>query len=172
DLMNYQPVRSENQANKHAGPQEANHNTGTKDNIDAGNSKKKDESDQDYFVLPIWSSYSSIVKRSTEKDAGEATNKHPDLQTDENLVEKEDQVFLEELERLKRQEKDDNDAAESLRKKEDQVFLEELERLKRQEKGANDAAEALREEFAQEIKDLILQAGGAKTSSTNIVNTA
>ncbi|GKA98321.1 ribonuclease H-like domain-containing protein [Tanacetum coccineum] len=143
DSMNYQPVRSENQANKHAGPQEANHNAGTKDNIDAGDSEKEDESAQDYFVLPIWSSYSSTVKRSTEKDAGEAPNKHPDLQTDENPVEKEDQVFLEELERLKRQEKD-----------------------------ANDAAEALRKEFAQETEDLLLQAGVAKTSSTNIVNTA
>ncbi|GJZ23015.1 putative ribonuclease H-like domain-containing protein, partial [Tanacetum coccineum] len=50
---------SENQANKHAGPQEANHKAGTKDNIDAGDSKKEDESAQDYFVLPIWSSYSS-----------------------------------------------------------------------------------------------------------------
>ncbi|GKB93465.1 retrovirus-related pol polyprotein from transposon TNT 1-94, partial [Tanacetum coccineum] len=28
DSMNYQPVRSENQANKHAGPKEANHNAG------------------------------------------------------------------------------------------------------------------------------------------------
>ncbi|GKF67312.1 hypothetical protein Tco_0196991, partial [Tanacetum coccineum] len=70
DSMNYQPVRSENQANKHAGPQEANHNA---------------------------------VKRSTEKDA-------------------------------------------------------------------NDAAEALRKEFAQETKNLLLQAGAAKASSTNIVN--
>ncbi|GJV39959.1 putative ribonuclease H-like domain-containing protein [Tanacetum coccineum] len=143
DSMNYQPVRSENQANKHAGPQEANHNAGTKDNIDAGDSEKEDESAQDYFVLPIWSSYSSTVKRSTTKDAGEAPNKHPDLKTDEKPVDKEDQVFLDELERLKRQEQD-----------------------------ANDAAEALRKEFAQETEDLLLQAGAAKTSSTNIVNTA
>ncbi|GKD50352.1 hypothetical protein Tco_1279328 [Tanacetum coccineum] len=143
DSMNYQPVRSENQANKHAGPQEANHNAGTKDNIDAGDSEKEDESAQDYFVLPIWSSYSSTVKRSTAKDAGEAPNKHPDLKTDEKPVDKEDQVFLDELERLKRQEQD-----------------------------ANDAAEALRKEFAQETEDLLLQAGAAKTSSTNIVNTA
>ncbi|GJR64054.1 hypothetical protein Tco_0010119 [Tanacetum coccineum] len=96
----------------------------------------------DYFVLPIWSSYSSIVKRSTAKDAGEAPNKHPDLKTDEKPVDKEDQVFLDELERLKRQEHD-----------------------------ANNAAEALRKEFAQETEDLLLQAGAAKTSSTNIVNT-
>ncbi|GJT14282.1 putative ribonuclease H-like domain-containing protein [Tanacetum coccineum] len=124
DSMNYQPVRSENQANKHA-----------------GDSEKEDESAQDYFVLPIWSSYSSTVKRSTAKDAGEAPNKHPDLKTDEKPVDKEDQVFLDELERLKRQEQD-----------------------------ANNAAEALRKEFAQETKDLLLQAGAAKTSSTNIVN--
>ncbi|GJY53321.1 hypothetical protein Tco_0444985 [Tanacetum coccineum] len=56
--------------------------------------------------------------------------------------------------------------------KEDQVFLDELERLKRQEQDANDAAEALRKEFAQETEDLLLQAGAAKASSTNIVNTA
>ncbi|GJY96157.1 putative ribonuclease H-like domain-containing protein [Tanacetum coccineum] len=99
--MNYQPVRSENQANKYAGPQEANHNAGTQDNIDAGDSEKEDESAKDYFVLPIWSSFSSTVKRSTAKDA----------------------------------------------------------------------AEALRKEFAQETENLLLQAGAAKTSSTNIVNT-
>ncbi|GJW74617.1 putative ribonuclease H-like domain-containing protein [Tanacetum coccineum] len=56
------------------------------------------------------------VKRSTTKDAGEAPNKHPDLKTDEKPVDKEDQVFLDELERLKRQEQDANDAAEALRK--------------------------------------------------------
>ncbi|GJY64825.1 hypothetical protein Tco_0466285, partial [Tanacetum coccineum] len=38
--------------------------------------------------------------------------------------------------------------------KEDQVFLDELERLMRQEKDANDAAEALRKEFAQQTEDL------------------
>ncbi|GJR73963.1 hypothetical protein Tco_0086328 [Tanacetum coccineum] len=37
---------------------------------------------------------------------------------------------------------------------------------------AYDAAEALRKEFAQETEDLLLQAGAAKASSTNIVNTA
>ncbi|GKD27991.1 putative ribonuclease H-like domain-containing protein [Tanacetum coccineum] len=141
--MNYQPVRSENQANKHAGPQEANQNAAIEDMFDAGDSKKEAKSAQDFFVLPIWSSYSLIVKRSTAKDAGEAPIKHHDLKTVEKLVDKEDQVFLDELERLKRQEQD-----------------------------ANDAAKALRKEFSQETEDLLLQAGAAKTSSTNIVNTA
>ncbi|GKF30689.1 hypothetical protein Tco_0100487 [Tanacetum coccineum] len=80
---------------------------------------------QDYFILPIWSSYSSTIKRSTATDTGEASNKHPDLKTDEKPVDKEDQVFLDELERLKRQEKDANDAAEALRKE----FAQETENL-------------------------------------------
>ncbi|GJY69447.1 hypothetical protein Tco_0472429 [Tanacetum coccineum] len=117
--MNYQPVRSENQANKHAGPQEANHNAGAKDNIDSGDSEKEDESSQDIFVLPIWSSYSSTVKRSTTKDAGESPNKHPDLKTDEKPVDKEDSGRV-----------------------------------------------------CPRTEDLLLQEGAAKTSSTNIVNTA
>ncbi|GJT76102.1 putative ribonuclease H-like domain-containing protein [Tanacetum coccineum] len=95
--------RSENQANKHAGLQEANQNAGTEDIIDAGDSEKEDDSAQDYF-------------RSRAEDAGVAPHKHPDLKTAEKPVDKEDQVFLDELERLKRQEKDANDAAEALRK--------------------------------------------------------
>ncbi|GJU22527.1 ribonuclease H-like domain-containing protein [Tanacetum coccineum] len=75
--------------------------------------------------------------------AGEEPLKHPDLKTDVKSVDNEDQVFLNELERLKRQEQD-----------------------------ANDAAEDLRKEFAQETKDLLIQEGAAKASSTNIVNTA
>ncbi|GJT95734.1 retrovirus-related pol polyprotein from transposon TNT 1-94 [Tanacetum coccineum] len=108
-------VGSENQANKHAGPQEANQNTGTEDMFDVGDSKKEAESAQDFFVLPIWSSYSSTVKRSIAKDAGEAPTTS-DLKIAEKPVDKEDQVFLDELERLKRQEQDANDAVEALRK--------------------------------------------------------
>ncbi|GKG53559.1 hypothetical protein Tco_0554959, partial [Tanacetum coccineum] len=71
-----------------------------------------------------------------------APHKHPDLKTDEKPLDKEDQVFLDELERLKRQEKDANDAAGNLRK-----------------------------EFAQETENFLIQVGAAKASSTNIVNT-
>ncbi|GJR09085.1 ribonuclease H-like domain-containing protein [Tanacetum coccineum] len=49
----------ENQANHHAGQQEANQNAGREDIIDEGDSEKEDESTQDCFVLPIWPSYSS-----------------------------------------------------------------------------------------------------------------
>ncbi|GJU62608.1 putative ribonuclease H-like domain-containing protein [Tanacetum coccineum] len=143
DSMNYQPVRSENQANKTAGPEEANHSAGTQDNIDAGNSEMEADPAQDYFVLPICSSYTSTVKSSEAKNEGKKPNKNTGLKTNEEPVDQEDQAFL-----------------------------EELERLKRQEKEANDAAEALRKEFAQDIKDLLLQAGVARATSTNTVNTA
>ncbi|GJT67697.1 putative ribonuclease H-like domain-containing protein [Tanacetum coccineum] len=90
DSMNYHPVRSENQANLNAGQQEANQNAGTNDIIDAGDSEKEDESAQDCFVLPIWPSYSSTIT--------------PNLKTDEKREgpREEEQVFMDELERLKR----------------------------------------------------------------------
>ncbi|GJX62012.1 ribonuclease H-like domain-containing protein [Tanacetum coccineum] len=136
------PVRSENQANKTTGPKEVNHSAGTQDNIDAGNSKMEAESAHDYFVMPIWSSYTSTVKSSEAKNEGEKPNKNTGLKTNEEPVDQEDQAFL-----------------------------EELERLKRQEKEANDAAEALRKEFAKDTEDLLLQAGAARATSTNTVNT-
>ncbi|GJY56172.1 putative ribonuclease H-like domain-containing protein, partial [Tanacetum coccineum] len=142
DSMNYQPVTAKNKANKTAGPKEANHSAGTQDNIDAGNSEIEAEPAQEYFVLPVWSSYTSTVKSSEAKngdvkpneDTGPKTNTEPTNQ-------------------------------------EDQAFLEELERLKRQEKKTNDVAEAFRKEFAQCTTDLLLQAGAARATSTNTVNT-
>ncbi|GJQ98344.1 ribonuclease H-like domain-containing protein [Tanacetum coccineum] len=146
DSMNYQTMRSENQANKTAGPKEANHSAGTQDNNDAGNFEIEAESAQDYFVLPIWSSYTSTVKSSEAKNESEKPNKNTGLKTNEEPVDQENQAFL-----------------------------EELERLKRQEKEANDAAQALRKEFAQDTRDLLLQARVARVAratSTNTVNTA
>ncbi|GJU34728.1 ribonuclease H-like domain-containing protein [Tanacetum coccineum] len=143
DSINYQPVSLENQANKHAGQQEAIHNVGTEDIFVVGDSEKEAKSAQNYFVLPIWSFYTSTVKKSAAKNAGKAPTKHPNLKSDEKPVDKEYQVFLDELERLKRQEQD-----------------------------ANDAAKALRKEFAKDTEDLLLQVGAAKASGANTVNTA
>ncbi|GJR40869.1 putative ribonuclease H-like domain-containing protein [Tanacetum coccineum] len=75
DSMNYQPVRSENQANKTAGPEETNHSAGTQDTIDAGNSEIESEPAQKYFVLPVWSSYTSTVKRSEAKNGDVKPNR-------------------------------------------------------------------------------------------------
>ncbi|GJY79299.1 ribonuclease H-like domain-containing protein [Tanacetum coccineum] len=100
------PVRSEKQVNKTAGLKEANHSAGTQDHIDVGNSEMEVEPTQDYFVLPIWSFYTSTIKSSEANNEGKKPNKDTDLKTNEEPVGQEDQAFFEELERLKRQEQD------------------------------------------------------------------
>ncbi|GJU54782.1 putative ribonuclease H-like domain-containing protein [Tanacetum coccineum] len=109
-------VRSENQANKTAGPEKTNHSEGIQDNIDAGNSKMEADPAQDYFVLPIYYSYTSTVKSSEAKNEGEKTNKDTGLKTNKGANRSGGSSLLEELERLKRQEKEANDVAEVLRK--------------------------------------------------------
>ncbi|GKE91346.1 putative ribonuclease H-like domain-containing protein, partial [Tanacetum coccineum] len=68
------------------GPKEANHGAGIQDNIDAGNSKMEAEYAQDYFVLPIWSFYTSSVKSSEAKNESENSNKNTRLKTNEEPV--------------------------------------------------------------------------------------
>ncbi|GKC89800.1 putative ribonuclease H-like domain-containing protein [Tanacetum coccineum] len=109
--MNDQPVRSENQANKTVGLEEANNSTCTQDNIDAGNSEMEADPAQDYFVLPIYSSYTSTIKSLEAKNESEKSNKDTGLNTNEEP------------------------------------------------------------EFAQEAEDLLIQAGAARATSTNTVNT-
>ncbi|GKE98444.1 hypothetical protein Tco_0021795, partial [Tanacetum coccineum] len=84
----------------------------------------------------------AVVKSSEAKHKGEKPNKDIGLKTNKEPVDQEDQAFL-----------------------------EELERLKRQEKEAHDAGEVLRKEFAQSTEDLLLQAGAARATGTNTVNT-
>ncbi|GKG01516.1 hypothetical protein Tco_0306221, partial [Tanacetum coccineum] len=88
DSMNFHSVRSENQANLHAGQQESNQNTGTQDKIDAGDSEKEDESNQDCFELLIWHSYSSTNPFVSKSDTKIGSPRD------------EDQVFLDDLARL------------------------------------------------------------------------
>ncbi|GKA80788.1 putative ribonuclease H-like domain-containing protein [Tanacetum coccineum] len=124
------------------GLKEVNHSAGTQDNTAAGNSELEAEPAQEYCILPIWSSYTSTVKSSEAKNGGEKLKKDIDSKSNEKPVDYEEQAFL-----------------------------EELERLKRQEKEADDAAKALRKEFTQSTEDLLHQAGAARATSTNTVNT-
>ncbi|GKF97344.1 hypothetical protein Tco_0293165, partial [Tanacetum coccineum] len=82
-----------------------------------------DESPQDCFELPIWHSYSS-----TNPYAPKTENKRVGS------------------------------------REEEQVFLDDLARLQRQEKEANEEAEALTENLEQENENLVTQAEAAKTS--------
>ncbi|GJT78460.1 putative ribonuclease H-like domain-containing protein [Tanacetum coccineum] len=101
----FRPVRSEIQANKTAGLEEANHSAGTQDNIDVGNSEMK----LTLLKTTLYCQY----------------------------------VFL----------------------------ILQQSRTQKQRMKANDVAEALRKEFSQEANDLLLQAGAARATSTNTVNT-
>ncbi|GJY84757.1 ribonuclease H-like domain-containing protein [Tanacetum coccineum] len=78
-----------------------------------GDSDKEDESAQDCFVLPIRPSYSS-------------TNS-PALTTDDKREgpREEEQVFMDDLERLKRQEKEAYEEAEALKKKFETLVIKE-----------------------------------------------
>ncbi|GJU55141.1 putative ribonuclease H-like domain-containing protein [Tanacetum coccineum] len=113
DSMSYHPVSSENQANLHAGQQEANQNAGTEETIDVGDSDKEDDPTQDCFVLPIWPSYSSTNTPATTTDDKRACPRE------------EEQVFMIDLERLKKQEKEAYEEAEVLRKKFETLVIKE-----------------------------------------------
>ncbi|GJT63530.1 putative ribonuclease H-like domain-containing protein [Tanacetum coccineum] len=130
DSMNYLSVSSENQANIRAGQQDSNQNAGTKDKIVVGDSEKEDESAQDCFEVPFWHSYSSTNTSSSKSDKKRGSTRE-----------------------------------------EEQIFLDDLARLQRQEKEANEEAEALKKDFAQETENAVTQAEAAKTSSTNIIST-
>nr|GEU99057.1 hypothetical protein [Tanacetum cinerariifolium] len=98
DSMNYEPVSLKNQANKSAGPQEANNSVGTHANADQGANSKEINLHDKQFVLPIWSAYSTSIKSSVNK-----------IGKNEKPVSLVEQIFQEELEKLKRQEKEAND---------------------------------------------------------------
>ncbi|GJZ24241.1 putative ribonuclease H-like domain-containing protein [Tanacetum coccineum] len=80
---------------------------------EAGNSEMEAEPAQEYFVLPLWYSYTSTVKSSDAKNRYEKPNEDTGLKTNEEPKEQEDQAFLEEL---KRQEKEASDATKAFRK--------------------------------------------------------
>nr|GEX07954.1 ribonuclease H-like domain-containing protein [Tanacetum cinerariifolium] len=81
-----------------------------------GNSQMEAEHVPKYFILPLWSSYTSTVKCSTTKNGDKKLNEDIGSKTNKEPVDQEDQAFLKELEKLKRQEKKANDATETFRK--------------------------------------------------------
>nr|GFA08464.1 hypothetical protein [Tanacetum cinerariifolium] len=83
------------------GPQGTNGNACTQDNVDV----RKEVSDQHYIVLPLWSSISSIYKRSDDKPTDDklADDKPKDdngSKTVKEPINKEDQAYRDELDRI------------------------------------------------------------------------
>nr|GEY47142.1 retrovirus-related Pol polyprotein from transposon TNT 1-94 [Tanacetum cinerariifolium] len=95
------------------GPKEANNSAGTQDTIRAGKSKMEAKHVQKYYVLPLWSFYTSTVKSLEAKNRDEKIIGDTSSKTDKEPIH---QAILEELESLKRQEKVAVDVAETLRK--------------------------------------------------------
>nr|GEV18052.1 putative ribonuclease H-like domain-containing protein [Tanacetum cinerariifolium] len=93
------------------GPKEANNSAGTQANDDQSANSEEIDLHEEHFVLPIWSAYSTTVKSS-----GDKIKKNAGFKSCDKPVSQVEQIFLEELEKLKRQEKKAHDAAESLRK--------------------------------------------------------
>nr|GEX51008.1 putative ribonuclease H-like domain-containing protein [Tanacetum cinerariifolium] len=120
-----------NQTDKNAGPQDTYGNKGTQDNVDAG---------KEHIMLPLWSSISSTYKSSNDK----AKDDTPKDNTGSKII----------VERIN---------------KEDQAYIDELDRIMSQEKEASDAADALRKEFEQGCMDQRGAAKAGSTNSFHIV---
>nr|GFB13599.1 hypothetical protein [Tanacetum cinerariifolium] len=77
--INYEPVSLENQANKSAGPQEANNSAGTQAFDDQGANLEEIDLHDEHFVLPIWFGYSTNEEleklKRQEKEANDAVRK-------------------------------------------------------------------------------------------------
>nr|GEY59542.1 hypothetical protein [Tanacetum cinerariifolium] len=78
--MNYEPVSVHNQANKYAGPKEANNSAGTQANDDQSADSEEIDLQEEHFVLPIWSAYATTVK-----SLGDKIEKNTDFKTSESL---------------------------------------------------------------------------------------
>nr|GFC23332.1 hypothetical protein [Tanacetum cinerariifolium] len=92
-------------------PQDTNGNADTQDNIDV----RKEVSDQHYIVLPLWYSISYTFKSSDDKAADDKPKDDTGSKTVKEPVNKEDQAYKDELDRLLSQEKEASDEAGALR---------------------------------------------------------
>nr|GEY32154.1 copia protein [Tanacetum cinerariifolium] len=114
-------VKAGNQTDKNTSPQETNGNTGTQDNVNAG----KEVSDQHYTVLPLWSCISSTYKSSDDKPADDTPKDDTGSKTVEEPINKEDQAYRDEFDRLMSQEEEASDAADALRKEFEQGYMDQ-----------------------------------------------
>nr|GEU48738.1 hypothetical protein [Tanacetum cinerariifolium] len=118
-LVGYSVTR--NQTDKNAGPQDTNGNAGTQDNVDAG----KEVSDQHYIVLPLWSSIFSTYESLDGKPADDKPKDDTSSMTVREPVNKEDQAYRDELDRLMSQEKEASNAMDTLRKEFEQGCMDQ-----------------------------------------------
>nr|GEX17546.1 retrovirus-related Pol polyprotein from transposon TNT 1-94 [Tanacetum cinerariifolium] len=90
-----------------------------------GKFKGKKVSDQHYIMLPLWSSISSTFKSSDDKATYDKPMDDAGSKTVEEPVNKEDQAYRDELDRLMSQEKEASDAADALRQEFEQGCIDQ-----------------------------------------------
>nr|GEU71010.1 retrovirus-related Pol polyprotein from transposon TNT 1-94 [Tanacetum cinerariifolium] len=103
--------------------QDTNGNAGTQDNVNEGN----EVSDQHYIVLLLWSCISSTYKSLDDKLADDKPKDDTGSKTVEEPINKEDQAYRDELNRLMSQEKEASDAVDALRKEFEQGCMDQRE---------------------------------------------
>nr|GEZ33421.1 retrovirus-related Pol polyprotein from transposon TNT 1-94 [Tanacetum cinerariifolium] len=81
----FRPITVENKANNTASPKETNSSACTQDSLDAGNSEMEVDHAQVYYVLPLWSSYTSTVS-SKAKNRDEKLHEDADSKTNDELT--------------------------------------------------------------------------------------
>nr|GEW81798.1 ribonuclease H-like domain-containing protein [Tanacetum cinerariifolium] len=116
-----QKVSVGNQTYKNVGLQDTNGNAGTQDNVDA----RKEVSNKHYIVLPLWSSLFSTFKISDDKATDDKPTDDTSSKTVKEPVNKEDQAYRDELDRLMSQENEASDAADALRQEFEQGCIDQ-----------------------------------------------
>nr|GEX30845.1 ribonuclease H-like domain-containing protein [Tanacetum cinerariifolium] len=86
---------------------------------------RKEASDQHYIVLPLWSSTSFTFKSSDDKATDDKPTDDTGSKTVEEPVNKEDQAYRDELDRLMSQEKEASNAADALRQEFEQGCIDQ-----------------------------------------------
>nr|GEW41485.1 retrovirus-related Pol polyprotein from transposon TNT 1-94 [Tanacetum cinerariifolium] len=82
-------------------------------------------SNQDYIVLPLWSSISSTYKSSNDKPIDDKPKDDTGSKTIEEPVNKEDQAYRDKLDRIMSQEKEASNATNTLRKEFEQGCIDQ-----------------------------------------------
>nr|GEU37536.1 putative ribonuclease H-like domain-containing protein [Tanacetum cinerariifolium] len=114
--MNYQPVTAGNQANKNAGHQEVNGDTGLKKNVDVEHTEQEKVSTQLYIVFPLWSSISLSYKSLDDKDGDNTNEDAAGKEKVQEPVSEYDQALKNVLERMMNQEKEDTEQSDDVKK--------------------------------------------------------
>nr|GEW05132.1 DNA-directed DNA polymerase [Tanacetum cinerariifolium] len=140
--MIYQPVTAGNQANKHAGHQKVNSDTGLKKNVDVGHIEQDKVSTQQYTMFLLWSSISLSYKSSDDK-AGDNT-------ADDAAGKEKVQEPISEY---------------------DQALKNILERMMNHKKEATEQYDDVIKEFQAQCNSQLLQEKITRSSSTNNITT-